>query len=231
VTPVSPSRTPSTASSDRLDYVLDPDVRADLRRTSVPLRIKFRMSAIRRRTPRLAQGFFGHIAFQHHAVLDRRGDGRVTDIVTECLTRTRCRMIPARAASPNRSFEMHPATARVQEHSAVERLATAARSAGQSTTRVKVRRTPALWCGHLRKSSGLRTRPRHPPPSLSWVQVLRPAVYKRSVPVTPFSSTGPISVNETEAPSAASTTSWLTTTSPGRAYSAILAARLTVRPK
>ena len=63
------------------------------------------------------------------------------------------------------------------------------------------------------------------------LQALRRAVCSRSVPGTPFSSTGPISVNVTGPPSAASTTSWLTSTSPGLAYSAILAARFTVRPK
>jgi hypothetical protein len=62
-------------------------------------------------------------------------------------------------------------------------------------------------------------------------QAGRRAMWSRSVPGTPFSSTGPISVNVTDPPSAASTTSWLTSTSPGLAYSAILAARFTVRPK
>jgi hypothetical protein len=62
-------------------------------------------------------------------------------------------------------------------------------------------------------------------------QVGRRAMWSRSVPGTPFSSTGPISVNVTGPPSAAATASWLTSTSPGLAYSAILAARLTVRPK
>ena len=42
---------------------------------------------------------------------------------------------------------------------------------------------------------------------------------------------GPISVNVTDLPSAASTTSLVTNTSTGLAYSAILAAMLTVRPK
>jgi biotin operon repressor len=65
----------------------------------------------------------------------------------------------------------------------------------------------------------------------SALQAERRAMWSRSVPGTPFSSTGPISVNVTGPPSAASTTSWLTSTSPGRAYSAILAARFTVRPK
>ena len=63
------------------------------------------------------------------------------------------------------------------------------------------------------------------------LQAGRWAMWSRSVPGTPFSSTGPISVNVTGPPSAASTTSWLTSTSPGLAYSAILAARFTVRPK
>jgi hypothetical protein len=45
----------------------------------------------------------------------------------------------------------------------------------------------------------------------------RRAVWRRSVPDTPFNSTGPISVNETGIPPAASTTSWLTNTSPGLA--------------
>jgi hypothetical protein len=62
-------------------------------------------------------------------------------------------------------------------------------------------------------------------------QAERRAMWSRSVPGTPFSSTGPTSVNATGPPSAASTTSWLTTTSPGLAYSPILAARFTVRPK
>jgi hypothetical protein len=62
-------------------------------------------------------------------------------------------------------------------------------------------------------------------------QAWRRAVWSRSAPGTPFSSTGPISVNATGPPSAASTTSWLTSTSPGLAYSPILAARFTVRPK
>jgi hypothetical protein len=63
------------------------------------------------------------------------------------------------------------------------------------------------------------------------LQAERRAVWSRSGPPTPFSSTGPISVNVTGPSSAASTTSWLTSTSPGLAYSAILAARFTVRPK
>jgi hypothetical protein len=50
-------------------------------------------------------------------------------------------------------------------------------------------------------------------------------------PVIPFSSTGPTSLKVTDAPSAASTTSRVTSTSPGLAYSAILAAMFTVRPK
>jgi hypothetical protein len=49
-------------------------------------------------------------------------------------------------------------------------------------------------------------------------------------PEMPFSSTGPISVKVTSTPAEASTTSWLTRTSPGRAYSAIREARFTVRP-
>jgi hypothetical protein len=64
-----------------------------------------------------------------------------------------------------------------------------------------------------------------------FIQASRRAVWSRSGPGTPLSSTGPISAKDTGAASAASTTSWLTTTSPGRAYSAILAARFTVRPK
>jgi hypothetical protein len=48
-------------------------------------------------------------------------------------------------------------------------------------------------------------------------QESRLAMWRRSVPDTPFNSTSPISVNETEAPSAASTTSWVTNTSPGLA--------------
>ncbi len=59
----------------------------------------------------------------------------------------------------------------------------------------------------------------------------REAVWRVRVPDTPFSSTGPISANITGVPWAASTTSWLTSTSPGLAYSAILAAMFTVRPK
>lgn len=45
----------------------------------------------------------------------------------------------------------------------------------------------------------------------------RRAVWRRSVPEMPFSSTGPISMKVTADGSAASTTSWLTTTSPGLA--------------
>jgi hypothetical protein len=52
----------------------------------------------------------------------------------------------------------------------------------------------------------------------------------RRTPEMPFSSTGPISVKVTSTPAEASTTSWLTRTSPGRAYSAIREARFTVRP-
>jgi hypothetical protein len=52
----------------------------------------------------------------------------------------------------------------------------------------------------------------------------------RRTPETPFSSTGPISVKVTSTPADASTTSWLTRTSPGRAYSAIREARFTVCP-
>jgi hypothetical protein len=63
------------------------------------------------------------------------------------------------------------------------------------------------------------------------LQAERRAMWSRSGPGTPFNSTGPTSVNVTGPPSAASTTSWLTSTSPGRAYSPILAARFTVRPK
>jgi hypothetical protein len=63
------------------------------------------------------------------------------------------------------------------------------------------------------------------------IQASRRAVWSRSGPRTPLSSTGPISTKDTGAASAASTTSWLTSTSPGLAYSAILAARFTVRPK
>ncbi len=59
----------------------------------------------------------------------------------------------------------------------------------------------------------------------------REAVWRVRVPDTPFSSTGPISANITGVPWAASTTSWLTRTSPGLADSAILAAMFTVRPK
>jgi hypothetical protein len=57
------------------------------------------------------------------------------------------------------------------------------------------------------------------------------ALWRVRGPDTPFSSAGPISANSTGVPRAASTTSWLTTTSPGLAYSAILAEMLTVRPK
>jgi hypothetical protein len=49
------------------------------------------------------------------------------------------------------------------------------------------------------------------------LQADRWAMWSRSVPGTPFNSTGPTSVNATGPPSAASTTSWLTSTSPGRA--------------
>jgi hypothetical protein len=52
----------------------------------------------------------------------------------------------------------------------------------------------------------------------------------RRTPEMPFSSTGPISVKVTSTPAEASTTSWLTRTSPGRAYSAIREARFTVCP-
>jgi hypothetical protein len=52
----------------------------------------------------------------------------------------------------------------------------------------------------------------------------------RRTPEMPFSSTAPISVKVTSTPAEASTTSWLTRTSPGRAYSAIREARFTVRP-
>jgi hypothetical protein len=52
----------------------------------------------------------------------------------------------------------------------------------------------------------------------------------RRTPEMPFSSTGPISVKVTLTPVEASTTSWVTRTSPGRAYSAIREARFTVRP-
>jgi hypothetical protein len=62
-------------------------------------------------------------------------------------------------------------------------------------------------------------------------QLRRRAVWRRRVPDTPFNSTSPISVKLTGVPSAASTTSWLTSTSPGLAYSAIRAAMFTVRPK
>jgi hypothetical protein len=48
-------------------------------------------------------------------------------------------------------------------------------------------------------------------------QAWRRAAWSRSVPDTPFSSTGPTSVNVTDPASAASTTSWLTSTSPGLA--------------
>jgi hypothetical protein len=47
---------------------------------------------------------------------------------------------------------------------------------------------------------------------------------------TPLSATGPIARNRIRASSAASTTAWLTTTSCGRATSAIRAAMLTVDP-
>jgi hypothetical protein len=63
------------------------------------------------------------------------------------------------------------------------------------------------------------------------IQASRRAAWSRSVPGTPFSSTEPISTKDTGAASAASTTAWLTSTSPGLAYSAILAARFTVRPE
>jgi hypothetical protein len=59
----------------------------------------------------------------------------------------------------------------------------------------------------------------------------REALWRVRVPDTPFSSTGPISANVTGVPWAASTTSWLTSTSLGLAYSAILAEMFTVRPK
>jgi hypothetical protein len=52
----------------------------------------------------------------------------------------------------------------------------------------------------------------------------------RRTPEMPFSSTGPISVKVTSTPAEASTTSCVTRTSPGRAYSAIREARFTVRP-
>jgi hypothetical protein len=55
-------------------------------------------------------------------------------------------------------------------------------------------------------------------------------VWRRSGSETPFSSTGPISVNVTGPPSAALTTAWLTSTSPGLAYSAIRAASLARLP-
>jgi hypothetical protein len=54
---------------------------------------------------------------------------------------------------------------------------------------------------------------------------------RRRAPDTPFSSTGPTSLKVTDVPSAPSTTSRVTSTSPGLAYSAILAAMFTVRPK
>ena len=44
-----------------------------------------------------------------------------------------------------------------------------------------------------------------------------PAMWRRTLPATPLSSTGPISVKTTGAPADASTTAWLTRTSPGRA--------------
>lgn len=50
-------------------------------------------------------------------------------------------------------------------------------------------------------------------------------------PATPFSSTGPISRKTALEPAEASTTSWLTSTSPGRAYSAMRLAMFTVCPK
>ncbi len=58
----------------------------------------------------------------------------------------------------------------------------------------------------------------------------RCAACRRTTPEMPFSSTGPISVKVTSTPAEASTVSWLTRTSPGRAYSAIREARFTVRP-
>ena len=50
---------------------------------------------------------------------------------------------------------------------------------------------------------------------------LRRAVYSRTAPPSPFSSTRPISVNDSDTELAASTTAWLTSTSWGRAWSAI----------
>ena len=55
------------------------------------------------------------------------------------------------------------------------------------------------------------------------------SAWKRwTTPVTPLSSIGPISRNVRPAPSVASMTSRLTSTSPGRAYSPIREATLTV---
>ena len=61
-------------------------------------------------------------------------------------------------------------------------------------------------------------------------QLGRLAACKCIAPDTPFSSTGPISRKVTSDPIAASRTAWLTRTSPGRAYSAIRDATLTVCP-
>ena len=54
-------------------------------------------------------------------------------------------------------------------------------------------------------------------PSIHLAQADADAACRRIAPPTPLSSTGPISRKATGDPSAASTTSWLTRTSPGRA--------------
>ena len=66
------------------------------------------------------------------------------------------------------------------------------------------------------------------------VEAFRPharwAEWRWTAPAMPLSSTGPTSVNSASAPADASTTAWLTSTSPGRAYSAMREARFTVCP-
>jgi hypothetical protein len=63
------------------------------------------------------------------------------------------------------------------------------------------------------------------------LQAGRWAACRRTTPETPLSSTGPNSVKVALILADASTTSWVTSTSRGRAYSAIRDARLTVSPK
>jgi len=67
-------------------------------------------------------------------------------------------------------------------------------------------------------------------PAVRPAQPGRDAACRRMAPATPLSSTGPISRKATSAPAEASTTSWLTSTSLGRAYSAIREATFTVWP-